>query len=112
MTDKPLNPFQRIADRAADRSTGSPGIVVWIALGLAVVGGWLGALHLPLDADTNALIGRDRWRCMLLARMLRSPTLVDAGLRIARRWPDGAAHVARAIGRASNCHRLPEGQPS
>ena len=60
MTDKPLNPFQRIADRAADRSTGSPGIVVWIALGLAVVGGWLGALHLPLDADTNALIGRDR----------------------------------------------------
>jgi flavin-dependent dehydrogenase len=60
----------------------------------------------------TALIGRDRWRCMLLARMLRSPTLVDAGLRIARRWPDGAAHVARAIGRASNCHRLPEGQPS
>jgi hypothetical protein len=49
---------------------------------------------------------------MLLARMLRSPTLVDAGLRIARRWPDGAAHVARAIGRASNRHRLPEGQPS
>lgn len=27
---------------------------------LAIIGGWLGALHVPLDADTNALIGPDR----------------------------------------------------
>jgi len=27
---------------------------------LAAIGGWLGAMHLPLDADTNSLIGRER----------------------------------------------------
>ena len=44
------------------------------------------------------LLGRDRWRCGLIANLLRSPRTVHAGLAIARRWPTLAAQLARPIG--------------
>jgi predicted RND superfamily exporter protein len=54
------NPFSTFAHLAAAISTRAPGAVLSVAVVAAAVGGWLGALHVPLDADTNALIGPDR----------------------------------------------------
>ncbi|MDI9411930.1 MAG: hypothetical protein QM519_10420, partial [Bacteroidia bacterium] len=54
------NPFSTLAHLAAAISTRAPGAVLSVAVVAAAVGGWLGALHVPLDADTNALIGPDR----------------------------------------------------
>ncbi len=54
------NPFSTLAHLAAAISTRAPRSVLGIAVIAAMVGGWLGALHVPLDADTNALIGPDR----------------------------------------------------
>ena len=56
----PSTPFSTLAHLAAAISTRAPRSVLGFAVIVAVVGGWLGALHLPLDADTNALIGPDR----------------------------------------------------
>ncbi len=44
------------------------------------------------------LLKSDRLRCSLVARLLRSPRTVHAGLAIARRWPGMAARLARPIG--------------
>ncbi len=44
------------------------------------------------------LLGSDRWRCGLIANLLRSPRTVHAGLAIARCWPTLAARLARPIG--------------
>jgi len=35
-------------------------VVLGVGVALSMLGGWLGIWHLPLDADTNSLIGRDR----------------------------------------------------
>ena len=53
-------PFRTLAHLAAAISTRAPRSVLGISVIAAMVGGWLGALHVPLDADTNALIGPDR----------------------------------------------------
>jgi len=55
-----LKPFQSIAEAAARFATHAPRLVLGIGVVLAAFGGWLGAMHLPLDADTNSLIGRER----------------------------------------------------
>ncbi len=54
------SPFQRIADRAATTATRCPRATLAVAVTLAAIGAWLGAVHLPLDADTNALIAPER----------------------------------------------------
>ena len=54
------NPFSTLSHLAAAISTRAPRSVLGISVIAAMVGGWLGALHVPLDADTNALIGPDR----------------------------------------------------
>ena len=55
-----MNPFQTIADAASKVATRAPKALLGVSVVLAAIGGWLGAMHLPLDADTNSLIGRDR----------------------------------------------------
>jgi len=55
-----VNPFQSTADAAARLATRAPKAVLGVGIALAIVGGWLGAMYLPLDADTNSLIGRER----------------------------------------------------
>ena len=55
-----MKPFQSIAEAAARFATHAPRLVLGIGVVLAAFGGWLGAMHLPLDADTNSLIGRER----------------------------------------------------
>ena len=54
------NPFSTLSHLAAAISTRAPRSVLGISVIAAMVGGWLGALHVPLDADTNALIGPNR----------------------------------------------------
>jgi flavin-dependent dehydrogenase len=49
-------------------------------------------------AHWASLLHRDRWRCSLVAHLLRSPRTVHTALSIARRWPTIAARIARPIG--------------
>ncbi|MBM4115368.1 MAG: NAD(P)/FAD-dependent oxidoreductase [Phycisphaerae bacterium] len=53
---------------------------------------------LQWPAHWEGLLRRDRWRCRLVAHLLRSPRTVHAGLTVARRWPTIAARLARTIG--------------
>lgn len=60
-------------------------------------------------AQWASLLGRDRWRCRLIAHALRSPRTVHAGLAIARRWPGIAARLARPIGQPHRTSHLRHG---
>ena len=60
-------------------------------------------------AQWASLLGRDRWRCRLIAHALRSPRTVHAGLAIARRWPGIAARLARPIGQPHRASHLRHG---
>lgn len=60
-------------------------------------------------AQWASLLGRDRWRCRLIAHALRSPRTVHAGLAIARRWPGIAARLARPIGQPHRAAHLRHG---
>lgn len=50
------------------------------------------------DATVRSLTGLARFRCGLVAWMLRHPPLVSAGLRAAGWWPSLAAHAAESLG--------------
>lgn len=100
-----MTPFSAIASLAASWSTTRPRVTLAIALVLALVGGWLGAFHLPLDADTNSLIAVDRpfmqrYRAFLqefgdLEEMI---VVVDPGSR----GPDADARAAAAVQELAN----------
>jgi flavin-dependent dehydrogenase len=45
------------------------------------------------------MLKHDRWRCRLVAQLLRSPRSVHAALVLARWWPTLATRLARTIGR-------------
>ncbi|MEY4171606.1 MAG: hypothetical protein RLZ94_2679 [Actinomycetota bacterium] len=44
------------------------------------------------------LLKRDRWRCAVMSRALRSPRSVHAAIAMARLWPTLATRIARTIG--------------
>lgn len=60
-------------------------------------------------AQWAGLLSRDRWRCRLVAHLLRSPRTVHGALAIARRWPAVAARLARPVGQPHRAARVRHG---